>query len=116
MGIVSGFSIHDELRILIENGFSPYEAIAAGTVNASKVIQAITGADDFGTIEVGKRADLFLVEENPLDNVARISDLRGVMTAGRWYSKAKPQEIIALKKYFYVIKAICCNLSKTNQS
>jgi len=98
MGIVPGFSIHDELRILIENGFSPYEAIAAGTVNASKVIQAMTGADDFGTIEVGKRADLLLVEENPLDNVARIKNLRGVMAAGHWYSKAKLLEMIALKK------------------
>jgi hypothetical protein len=98
MGIVPGFSIHDELRILIENGFSPYEAIAAGTVNASKVMQAMTGADDFGTIEVGKRADLLLVEENPLGSVANIKNLRGVMAAGRWYSKAKLQEMIALKK------------------
>jgi len=98
MGIVPGFSIHDELQILIKNGFTPYEAIAAGTVNASKVIQAMTGEDDFGTIEVGKRADLLLIEENPLDNVARIKNLRGVMTAGHWYSKAKLLEMIALKK------------------
>jgi len=98
MGIVPGFSIHDELQILIKNGFTPYEAIASGTVNASKVIQAMTGEDDFGTIEVGKRADLLLVEENPLDNVARIKNLRGVMAAGHWYSKAKLLEMIALKK------------------
>jgi hypothetical protein len=98
MGIVPGFSIHDELRILIENGFSSYEAIAAGTVNASKVIQAMTGADDFGTIEVGKRADLLLVEGNPLDNVANIKNLRGTMAAGRWYSKAKLKEMITLKE------------------
>jgi hypothetical protein len=98
MGIVPGFSIHDELRILIENGFSPYEAIATGTVNASKVIQAMTGADDFGTIEVGKRADLLLVEENPLGNVANIKNLRGVMAAGQWYSKAKLKKMITLKE------------------
>ena len=88
----------DELRILTENGFSPYEAIAAGTVNASKVIQEITGADDFGTIEVGKRADLLLVEANPLDNVNNIKNLRGVMASGRWYSKGNLQERITLKK------------------
>ena len=41
MGIVPGFSIHDELRILVENGFSPYEAISAGTVNAAKVIETM---------------------------------------------------------------------------
>ena len=97
MGIVPGFSIHDELRILLENGFSPYEAIAAGTVNASKVVQKITGADDFGTIEVGKRADLLLIEANPLDNVDNIKKLRGVMAAGRWYSKATLQKRITLK-------------------
>jgi len=97
MGIVPGFSIHDELRILLENGFSPYEAIAAGTVNASKVVQKMTGADDFGTIEVGKRADLLLIEANPLDNVDNIKKLRGVMAAGRWYSKATLQKRITLK-------------------
>jgi imidazolonepropionase-like amidohydrolase len=98
MGIVPGFSIHDELRILVESGFSPYEAIATGTVNASKVIQEMTGADDFGTIEVGKRADLLLVKENPLSNVANIKNLRGIMAAGQWYSKAKLKEMITRKE------------------
>jgi len=46
MGIVPGFSVHDELRILTENGFSAYEAIATGTVNASKVVAAMTGHND----------------------------------------------------------------------
>jgi imidazolonepropionase-like amidohydrolase len=98
MGIVPGFSIHDELRILVENGFSPYDAIAAGTVNAAKVIQEMTGVNDFGTIEVGKRADLLLVEANPLEDVTNIKKLRGVMATGRWYSNAKLQERITLKK------------------
>jgi hypothetical protein len=94
MGIVPGFSIHDELRILTENGFTPYEAIAAGTINASKVVKAMIGVDDFGTIEEGKRADLILVNENPLEDVANIKDLRGVMAAGRWYEKAALQKMI----------------------
>jgi imidazolonepropionase-like amidohydrolase len=86
MGIVPGFSIHDELRILIENGFTPYEAIATGTVNASKVVEAMTGENAFGTIEVGKRADLILVNGNPLEDVTKIKNILGVMAAGRWYS------------------------------
>lgn len=87
MGIVPGFSIHDELRILVDNGFSPFEAIAAGTVNASRVIGRITGNDDFGTIEKGKKADLILINGNPLDDVTNIKNIIGVMAAGRWYSR-----------------------------
>jgi hypothetical protein len=93
MGIVPGFSLHDELQILVDNGFTPYEAIATGTVNAAKVIEKMSGANEFGTIEVGKRADLPLVNENPLEDVAHIKDLRGVMAAGRWYDTAALQEM-----------------------
>ena len=94
MGIVPGFSIHDELRILIENGFTPYEAIATGTVNASKVVEAMTGENAFGTIEVDKRADLILVNGNPLEDVANVKNIRGVMAAGRWYSNQTLENLI----------------------
>jgi imidazolonepropionase-like amidohydrolase len=94
MGIVPGYSIHDELRILIDNGFSPYEAIAASTVNASIVVERMTGDGDFGTIEVGKRADLILVRDNPLEDITTIKEPLGVMALGRWYSQETLAELI----------------------
>ena len=94
MGIVPGYSIHDELRILVETGFTPYEAITGATVAASQVVDAMTGTDEFGTIEVGKRADLLLVNRNPLESVGNIKDLRGVMSAGRWYAKQHLERLI----------------------
>ncbi|MFV9674730.1 MAG: amidohydrolase family protein, partial [Anaerolineales bacterium] len=97
MAVVPGFSIHDELRILVENGLSPYEAISAGTVNAAEVIEAMVGDGNFGTIEVGKWADLILVKNNPLEDVANIEDIRGVMAAGRWYSEEELDQMIALE-------------------
>ena len=87
MGIVPGFSVHDELRILVENGFTPYEALAAGTVVASRIVKRMTGQDDFGTIAPGKRADLILLKKNPLEDVANARKINGVMAAGRWYDQ-----------------------------
>ena len=94
MEIVPGFAVHEELRVLTENGFSPYEAIQTATVNASGAAAAMTGKDDFGTIETGKRADFILLENNPLDDVNSIKNRLGVMAAGRWFDKNEIEKMI----------------------
>jgi imidazolonepropionase-like amidohydrolase len=96
--IIPGFSIHDELRILTENGFAPYEAIVTATANAARVVEAMTGEGDMGTIEVGKRADLLLIGGNPLEDVSNVRDPLGVMAAGRWYSRETLQQMIAIEE------------------
>ncbi len=95
MGIVPGYSLHDELQLLLDNGFSPYEAIAASTVSAAVVIERMAGNGDFGTIEVGKKADLVLVRGNPLEDISTLREPLGVMAAGRWYSQGALAELIA---------------------
>ena len=97
-GVVHGSSLHDEMRIVTDLGFSPYQAIAACTKNAANVAEAMTGKNDFGTIEIGKRADFILVNQNPLEDVSNIQDNRGVMAAGRWYSKSTLEDMISLSK------------------
>ena len=79
--IVAGFSAHEELAILVEAGLKPFEALAAATRDAADFLGA---SEISGTIEVGKRADLLLVRENPLEDVGSASDLAGVMANGQW--------------------------------
>lgn len=78
MGIPPGYSAHEELHILAEIGYSPFEAIKTGTVNAAMVVEKMNGKGNFGTIEKGKRADLILIKGNPLDDVANIKKILGV--------------------------------------
>lgn len=86
--LVPGFSLLDELDYLVQAGFSPYEAITAGTRHAA---EALGKADEFGTVEPGRRADLVLLPENPLDDVANLRQREGVMLRGRWMPAAELQ-------------------------
>ena len=67
--------------MLVEAGLSPYEAIEAGTSNAAA---ALGKQAEFGTIGVGKRADLILVNSNPLEDVSSLQERSGVMLNGLW--------------------------------
>lgn len=65
-----GFGLIEELELFCEAGFSPLEAISAVTLHAAELL----GRDDeIGSIEVGKRADLVVMEENPLANLKLLS-------------------------------------------
>jgi hypothetical protein len=89
--LVPGTSLLDELDYLVAVGFSPYEALETGTRNAA---EAMGKLDEFGTIETGKRADLILLEDNPLDDLSNIQNRAGVMVRGRWLTKAQLQSML----------------------
>jgi imidazolonepropionase-like amidohydrolase len=83
--VVAGFGLHEELANLVAAGLSPYEALRASTSGAAEFMQA---AEEWGTVEVGRRADLLLLEANPLDDVRNAARRVGVMVRGRWFEEA----------------------------
>jgi imidazolonepropionase-like amidohydrolase len=86
---VPGFSIHHEMPIMVACGFTPFEVLQSGTRAPAEYFGEL---GEFGTVEVGKRADLILLEANPLKDVANVSRRVGVMVRGRWLPEAEIQE------------------------
>jgi hypothetical protein len=80
-GVVPGYSVHEELHNLVELGFTPFEAIQAATIYPA---QFFKDPPEFGAVAVGKRADLLLVDGDPLRDVTVLARPLGVMAAGRW--------------------------------
>ena len=78
---VPGFSLYRELPVMVDAGMTPYEVLRSGTVNVARFLDI---ADEAGTIAEGRRADLILLEANPLDDISNIERNAGVMIDGRW--------------------------------
>jgi len=86
VGPMAGFGIHEELQELVNDGMTAYQVLRAATVVPSQYLRK---SAEFGTIEVGKRADLVLLDQNPLTNIANTRSVFGVMLRGRWLSKGE---------------------------
>lgn len=80
--VIPGFSIHEELQILVESGLTPFQALKAGTKEAAEYLNVL---DSIGTVSTGKKADLILLEANPLDKITNSSKRVGVMINGTWF-------------------------------
>lgn len=81
---VPGFSIHHELKYMVDAGLTPYEALKTGTVN---VASFYNHPGETGTIKQGAVSDLVLLNGNPLKNIAQTSNIEGVMLGKLWLSK-----------------------------
>jgi hypothetical protein len=81
---VPGFSLRREMEWMRAAGMTPFEILKTGTVNAGEYFAK---QDSFGTVEPGRRADLILLEANPLENIANMARISGVMVRGKWYSR-----------------------------
>jgi len=84
--VVPGYGRAQELGLLVKLGLSPHEAPRAATANAAVWLGE---QDQRGTPVPGKAADPVLLDANPLENIANIGRVRGVVPNGRWVPVAQ---------------------------
>jgi imidazolonepropionase-like amidohydrolase len=89
---VPGFSLHDELALLVEAGLTPLQALQAATTNPARVLNKTA---DFGSIETGKIADLVLLESNPLVDIHNTQRIRAVIVNGKLFDRVALDRLLA---------------------
>jgi imidazolonepropionase-like amidohydrolase len=86
---VPGFSIHHEMAMMVASGLTPFEVLVTGTRNPAIYFGT---PEEFGTVEVGRRADLILLEANPLQDIGNVRRRAGVMVRGHWLPESGIRE------------------------
>lgn len=89
--LVAGFGTHREMQAMARAGIPNYAVLEAATRNAAEWL----GRADAGTIAPGKRADLVLLDANPLSDIANASRIQGVMLRGTWYDRTALDRMLA---------------------
>jgi imidazolonepropionase-like amidohydrolase len=86
-----GFSLHDELALLVEAGLTPLHALQAATLNAA---EGMSLGGNVGTIEVGKLADLVLLDAHPLAAITNTTRIAAVVVSGRLLERANLDQLL----------------------
>jgi len=87
---VPGFSLHHELGFLVAAGLTPFEALQTGTTAVAGFLGINTGS-----VEIGRDADLVLLDANPLEDMDHTRRVHGVMLRGAWHSRQDLEERLA---------------------
>ena len=91
-----GFSLHDELGLLVKAGLSPAEALKTATLNPAKYFGQ---ENHLGTVEAGKEADLVLLDADPLLDISNSRKIRAVISRGRLIDRAQIDTILKSSEY-----------------
>lgn len=90
--IFPGFSLHEELALLVQAGFTPMEALQTATRNPAVFLGEL---NSLGTVERGKIANLVLLDANPLENINNTQSINAVVLKGNYLPKEALQKMLA---------------------
>jgi hypothetical protein len=93
--IIGGFKMHDEMALLVRAGLTPAEVLRAATLDAA----TYAGQDrNFGSITIGKQADIIILTRNPLDDIRNTKSISDVFLSGHHYDRKKLDRLLVFSK------------------
>ena len=90
--VYPGFSLHDELELLVKAGLTPLEALRTATYNPAEYLNAL---DSLGTVAPGKIADLVVLDANPLERIQNTRRISAVVANGRLFRRPELDSLLA---------------------
>lgn len=90
--VIAGFSLHDELALLVKAGLTPMEALQTATRAPAAFLGELKSS---GTIEKGKLANLILLDVNPLEDITNTTRIDAVIQAGRYIARKDLDKMLA---------------------
>jgi imidazolonepropionase-like amidohydrolase len=91
-----GFSLHDELALLVESGLTPLAALQSATVGPAEFLGR---AEELGLIAPGKRADVVLLSADPLADIHNTTQIQAVWLQGRHFDRAALDQLLEAAKH-----------------
>lgn len=88
---IPGFSLHNELGMLVTAGLTPAQALETATLNPAIVLKK---TNDLGSVEVGKMANLVLLDANPLENIDNTRRISTVVLKGKVYNRTQLDKLL----------------------
>lgn len=89
--IYPGFSLHEELELLVNSGLTPMEALLTATANPARVL----GQHDLGVIKAGNRADSLLLDADPISDIRNTRKIQAVICRGKMYDRKDLDQLLA---------------------
>jgi imidazolonepropionase-like amidohydrolase len=93
--VFPGFSLHDELSLMVKGGMPPLDVLRTATINPAIFMNKKA---DFGSVEVGKIASLILLNKNPLENIENTKNIETVIVRGKVYNRKALDLMLAQAK------------------
>ena len=97
--VTPGISLHLELQRFVAAGFTPLQALQTGTINPARFLGKTS---EFGTVQMGRVADLVILRANPLDDIGNTRSIAGVISDGKYWSSS---DIEALREKLKAVAA-----------